>query len=162
MSPCPLQNITVSDGCPIPVPIINGTASSCYTNACSTWGPANSYDNVYTGINSLTVTSYTLNPWVTFQLNSIRSDVSAVEVWARSDALYASQSQNLAVYISSTPNFASGVLCGSNISARYAGEGMLVDCPVTQNVQYVTIQRNTLGARGYLAFQEVQVYRDGK
>lgn len=170
-SPCLNYTLPYADACPAPMPIINATSgpvltdsrgitSGCGAGNCVAYGPQKATDHKSNGLSSSAITRFGVNPWMTFQLNGSRSDVVGVAVWARADGNI-EQSSNLTVWMSPTTNFVAGIKCDDGmISPAALGERMYVPCPVTNDTQYVTVQRNTAG--GWLSIQEIEVYYDGE
>lgn len=171
-SPC-VANLTepvLAVDCPAPIPILSGAlgpaiiglegqVSGCAGARCDLYGAQHALDGVMSGTTSLAMTRYMPSPWAQFKLNGSRSDVMMVSLWARADA-YVVESSNLTVWLSNTTDFTKGTICDSGVSAATLGERLDFPCPVTNDTQYVTVQRTT--PRGRLTIQEVEVYRQGK
>lgn len=102
------------------------------------------------------------NPAIQFQIQGgPRSDVTSVAVWARADSNLA-ESSNLVAYLSTTTDYKAGTQCNDPVSPTLLGEKVVILCPQTQNVNYVTIERRTPDTGGWITLQEVKIYYDGE
>ena len=119
-----------------------------------------------------------VNPFMQFDLGSARSDISIVRIVGRADwyveppslgSSSLTQQSNLSVWLSPTPNFASGTLCAANLIPAYIGETLNVPCPTNVSARYVTVWMNTTGklsngiaGQEFLSLQEVTPLYDGE
>jgi hypothetical protein len=126
-------------------------------------------------LSSLAIVERSVNPYMQFDLGSIRTDISIVRIVGRADwytdwsSSSMSQQSNLSVWLSPTTAFQSGTLCVSNLSPAVIGEVMNVLCPVNASARYVTVWMNTTGkstgthfGTDFLSLQEVTPVYDGE
>ena len=181
-SPCPPPPPPVFDppDCPVPAPVTGGTFSSagCFVDNCATWGPAKALDGRTKSLQSLAIVKRSVNPWMQFDLGSIRTDISMVRIVGRADwygeppslgSTSLTQQSNLSVWLSPTTAFTSGTLCAENLSPSGIGETLNVLCPVNASARYVTVQMNTTGKLSsgvtgveFLSLQEVTPQYEGE
>lgn len=154
--------------------IASGSVSpGCYQNDCSTYGWQKLTDGIEAGLASLAQTSSGSSPYMQLDLGAVLANITAIRVVARADCCL-EQSQYLNVYASTSSNFtgAGGVLCASNVTFSALGEGVLLLCPLSTTMRYVTVQKVVVtsgsGRRlhqttsSVLSLQEVQALMDGK
>jgi hypothetical protein len=143
-----------------------------------TWGPSKALDGRTKTLQSLAIVMRSVNPWMQFDLGSIRTDISVVRIVGRADwyaeppsfgSTSLTQQSNLSVWLSPTTAFTSGTLCVANLSPSVIGEALHVLCPVNISARYVTVQMNTTGKLSnglagveYLSLQEVTPLYDGE
>ena len=126
-------------------------------------------------LSSLAIVERSVNPYMQFDLGSIRTDISIVRIVGRADwytdwsSSSMSQQSNLSVWLSPTTAFQSGTLCAANLSPSVIGEMLAVLCPVNASARYVTVWMNTTGkstggyaGMDYLSLQEVTPVYDGE
>lgn len=86
-------------------------------------------------------------------LGAAFGDVTGLKLWATSSSPAAT---TMAVYVSTTPTYTSGLQCIDGLQAPQAG--YLVGCPPLNSTQYVTVQ-GAHSAAASLIVLEMAVYR---
>ena len=145
----------------MPVTVPSGTMSpGCYLNDCTGWGAQKALDGVETGLKSLAHTSDGVNPYITFNLGSVRSDLDAVRLLSRVDCCWA-RASNLNMYLTATPSFQSSTPFAVGVGANALAQTATVAVPDGLSGQYLTIQRNTSGTPDSINIQEFTVLASG-